>query len=213
MAQSANEGVTLKAEKFSKLTNTKYSESQPSRVPQKSNKLFCRILTGFSKEHCKHTFQNVFRTYELSNDLISNMVSLCSFPSKLSLKQFETFHPQAWAIFSCLLPWGWKINDNRLANFDVSVIQSKSFKQAHLCNSNANITQFSPIEAAIGNSLHTSPQSFYTQPKDSNKLSLSLQRLVKYVMNKSVTSNSELISALIAAGSCIHGNFSPLRID
>lgn len=33
---------------------------------------------------------------------------------------------------------------------------------------------------------------FYTQPKDSDKLSLSLQRLVNYVMNTPVTSNSNL---------------------
>lgn len=115
----------------------------------------------------------------------------------------------------CLLSWAWnsskpstdkteqfsadhlllrlKINDNRLADFDGFVIQSKNFKQTHLCNSsNANITQSSPAEVPIGNSVSISPQPFYTQPKDSDKLSLSLQRLVKYVMNKSVTSNSKL---------------------
>lgn len=86
-----------------------------------------------------------------------------------------------------------KINDNRLGDLDGFVIQSKSFKQTHLCNSSkANITQSSPTEVPYGNSMSISPHSFYTQPKDFDKLALSLQRLVKYVMNKSVTSNSKL---------------------
>lgn len=120
------------------------------------------------------------------------MAALHSWPPKLSLEQFDPSNTEteicSWPFIERL-----KINDNRLADFDGFGIQSNSFKQTYLCNgSNANISQSSPAEVPIGNSLSISPQSFYTQPKNSDKLSLSLQRLVKYVMNKSVTSNSKL---------------------
>lgn len=173
------------------LNSEDYKTGQQKAAQQDHTEFFCRILAIVG--HIKNLFSEIYFEWE---------------------KDPKVWFQKWMPCMPCLLSWAWnslkpstnkteicswpflsrqKINDNRLADFDGFVIQSKSFKQTHLCNgSHANITQSSPTEVPIGNSLSISPQSFYTQPKDSDKLSLSLQRLVKYVMNKSVTSNSKL---------------------
>lgn len=183
------------------------SRRQLSGITQKSNQFFCRIPAIFSRGHYKLTFLYLLWMREGPEGLISEVPALHSLPPKLN---WNSWKPSTTKTEICSWPFTarLRINDNRLADFE-------QHSSKHICAMVLMQILPSPLQlkcllAILWVFLHN--LFIHSLRTLTNSLFPFKGLLSMWWINLSLPILN-LPSVLIAAGSCIHGNFSALRID
>lgn len=205
---------------------SKYSRKKPSRVLQNPINIPAGLSQYFVKgtQPKKHTKKAPFRTEQWRNDPILNWWFWAVFlPSKLSLEQFEMVQKVKMCYFSHDPPLQLLCrNDNSLASIqDLILFKAKGHQNGefsaqahyHVGSLMKILSSLSPLKGSLAIlSVFLHRLFIHSLRTLTGPVSPFKGLLTMWWINLSL-SILNLLSVVIASGSHIYGNFSPLRID